>query len=135
MESKMRVWTRRQVEDIAVVNVHGDLSFSQGSAELGLKIAELLENGVRHILLDAQHLEHIDSSGIGQLIKSFTSVTRKGGEMKLLHPNQTLQQILIVTKLTRLFDIYDNEETALESFPEPSSTPQSHHDTENTEPL
>jgi hypothetical protein len=55
--------------------------------------------------------------------------------MKLLHPNQTLQQILIVTKLTRLFDIYDNEETALESFPEPSSTPQSHHDTENTEPL
>ena len=90
----MRVWTRRQVEDIAVVNVHGDLSFSQGSAELGLKIVELLENGVRHILLDAQHLEHIDSSGIGQLIKSFTSVTRKGGEMSLLHPNQTLQQIL-----------------------------------------
>ncbi len=127
----MRVWTRRQVEDIAVLNVHGDLSFSQGSAELGLKIAELLENGVRHILLDAQHLEHIDSSGIGQLIKSFTSVTRRGGEMKLLHPIQTLQQILIVTKLTRLFEIFDNEETALESFPEPGPPP----DTENTEPL
>jgi len=131
MQSKVRVWTRRQVEDIAVLNVHGDLSFSQGSAELGLKIAELLENGVRHILLDAQHLEHIDSSGIGQLIKSFTSVTRRGGEMKLLHPNQTLQQILIVTKLTRLFEIFDNEETALESFPEPGPPP----DTENTEPL
>ncbi len=127
----MRVWTRRQVEDIAVLNVHGDLSFSQGSAELGLKIAELLENGVRHILLDAQHLEHIDSSGIGQLIKSFTSVTRRGGEMKLLHPIQTLQQILIVTKLTRLFEIFDNEETALESFPEPGPPP----DTETTEPL
>ena len=118
----MKVWTRRQVEDIAVLNVHGDLSFSQGSAELGRKIAELLENGVRHILLDAQHLEHIDNSGIGQLIKSFTSVTRRGGEMKLLQPTQTLQQILIVTKLTRLFDSYDNEETALGSFPEPQES-------------
>lgn len=117
----MKVWTRRQVDDIAVLNVHGDISFSQGCAELGQKIEELLAGGVRNILLNAEHIEHIDSSGVGQLIKSFTSITKGGGEMKLLNPTKTLQQILIVTKLAGIFDIYDDEEQALGSFPSPTS--------------
>ena len=114
----MLVWTRRQVGDIAALNVHGDISFSKGSAELGQKIEELLEDGVRNILLDAQHVEHIDSSGVGQLVKSFTSVSRQGGELKLLNPTKTMHQILIITKLDSIFDIHDNEETAIASFPE-----------------
>ena len=114
----MLVWTRRQVVDIAVLNVHGDISFSKGSAELGQKIEELLEDGVRNILLDAQHVEHIDSSGVGQLVKSFTSVSRQGGELKLLNPTKTMHQILIITKLDSIFDIHYYEETAIASFPE-----------------
>ena len=79
-------------------------------------LKDLLEKGQKKILLNLGEISYIDSSGIGELVSAFTSVRNQGGELKLLHLTKKVNDLLQITKLYTVFDVRDNEATAIISF-------------------
>jgi anti-sigma B factor antagonist len=106
----------RQVGDVVVVDVSGRITLGEGSSTLREGIRELLAKGHRKILLNLADVSYIDSSGIGELVSAYTSVTNAGGQLKLVNLTKRVNDLLQITKLYTIFDIYDNELTAIRSF-------------------
>lgn len=106
----------RQVGDVVVVDVSGRITLGEGSSTLREGIRELLAKGHRKILLNLADVSYIDSSGIGELVSAYTSVTNAGGQLKLVNLTKRVNDLLQITKLYTIFDIYDNELTAVRSF-------------------
>ena len=79
-------------------------------------IKELLDKGEKNILVNMANVDYMDSSGVGELIASFTTVARSGGKMKLLNLSPKIKDILQITQLMSVFDIYDDEDEAVKSF-------------------
>ncbi|MCS7314682.1 MAG: STAS domain-containing protein [Bryobacterales bacterium] len=106
----------RQVGDVVVVDVSGRITLGEGSSSLREAIRDLLAKGNRKILLNLADVSYIDSSGIGELVSGYTSVTNAGGQLKLVNLTKRVNDLLQITKLYTIFDIYDNEITAVRSF-------------------
>ena len=106
----------RQVGEVIVIDVSGRITLGEGSSNLREGIRELLGQGSRKILLNLGDVSYIDSSGIGELVSAFTSVANQGGQLKLLNLTKRVKDLLQITKLYTIFDIYDNEAHALRSF-------------------
>jgi len=111
----MKVGTR-QVGDVTVVDVSGDIKLGEGSSTLRDTVKDLLAKGQKKILLDLGEVTYIDSSGIGELISAYTSVRNQGGELKLLHLTKKVQGLLQITKLYTVFHVLDDEPAALAAF-------------------
>ena len=77
---------------------------------------EVLKNGGKKIVLNLSDVNYIDSSGIGELVSSFTTVTNQGGQLKLLNLTKKIHELLAITKLLTVFSVYDNEQQAISSF-------------------
>ncbi len=114
-EEVMKVQERR-IGDVVVIALSGQLTLGDGHVRLKDKINSLLLEGVRNIVLDLGDVTYIDSSGLGQLVSSFTSVTRTDGRLKLVNVGRRSQDLLIMTKLVTVFDTYDTEDEAINSF-------------------
>lgn len=108
--------TDRQAGDVAILDLDGKVTIGEGSVALRTAIRRLLGEGKNKILLNLGGVSYIDSSGIGELVSSFTAVNKEGGTLKLLKLTQKIQDLLAITKLLTVFDVYDEEETALASF-------------------
>jgi len=108
--------TTRQVGDVSVVDVAGRITIGEGSSSLRDTIRELLTKGNKKVLLNLGEVSYIDSSGIGELVSAFTSVTNGGGQLKLLNLTKKVTDLLQITKLYTVFEIFDNEATAVRSF-------------------
>jgi anti-sigma B factor antagonist len=80
------------------------------------KVRDLVQSGVKKILLNLGDVGYIDSSGIGELMSTYTTVTTNGGQMKLLRLTKRIHELLTITKLLTVFQVFDNEKTALDSF-------------------
>jgi anti-sigma B factor antagonist len=106
----------RQVGEVMVVDVSGRITLGEGSSNLREGIRELLNQGKRKILLNLGEVSYIDSSGIGELVSAFTSVANQTGQLKLLHLTKRVKDLLQITKLYTVFDIYDDEAHAVRSF-------------------
>ena len=106
----------RQVGDVVVIDVSGRITLGEGSSSLREGIRELMAQGNRKILLNLGEVSYIDSSGIGELVSAFTSVANQGGQLKLLNLTKRVKDLLQITKLYTVFDIYDNEASAVASF-------------------
>ncbi|MGC8794889.1 MAG: STAS domain-containing protein [Bryobacteraceae bacterium] len=106
----------RQVGDVVVVDVSGRITLGEGSSGLRECIRDLLAKGHRKILLNLADVSYIDSSGIGELVSGYTSVTNAGGQLKLVNLTKRVNDLLQITKLYTIFDIYENELTAIRSF-------------------
>jgi anti-sigma B factor antagonist len=106
----------RQVQDVTVVDLSGQIKLGEGSSVLRDTVKDLLAKGHKKILLNAAEITYIDSSGIGELISAFTSVRNQGGELKLLHLTKKFHDILQITKLYTVFDVRDDEAQALAAF-------------------
>ena len=106
----------RQAGDITILDMDGKVTIGEGSVALRSAIRRLLEEGKKKILLNLGGVGYIDSSGIGELVSSFTAVNKEGGTLKLLKLTQKIQDLLAITKLLTVFDVYDEEETALASY-------------------
>ena len=106
----------RQAGDVTVLDMSGKITIGEGSVALRNGIRRLLEEGKKRILLNLAGVSYIDSSGIGELVSSFTAITNAGGQLKLLNLTQKLQDLLTITKLLTVFDVYDSEAEALNSF-------------------
>jgi anti-sigma B factor antagonist len=106
----------RQAGDVTVLDMSGKITIGEGSVALRTAIRRLLEEGKKRILLNLAGVSYIDSSGIGELVSSFTAITNAGGQLKLLNLTQKLQDLLTITKLLTVFDVYESEADALNSF-------------------
>ena len=115
----MKVSTR-QVNDVAVVDLSGQIKLGEGASILRETVKNLLNNGQKMILLNLGDISYIDSSGIGELVGAFTSVRNLGGELKLMHLTRKVKDLLQITKLYTVFDVIDDEEGAIASFSRPS---------------
>jgi anti-sigma B factor antagonist len=113
--------TIRQVGEISVVEVSGKLT-SLESGALRSTIAQLLKEGRKLILLNLSGLVYLDSSGVGDLVHTYMSVIKRGGEMKVVGLTDKVEEILKITQLYQVFPEFQDERSALQSFPANSST-------------
>ena len=108
--------TCREVGAVTIIDLSGKISLGEGSALLRRTIRELLENGQTRILLNLGDVNYIDSSGIGELVSGFTAVRNRNGELKLLNLTKKVNDLLQLTKLYTVFDVYTDEGTAVRSY-------------------
>ncbi len=108
--------SERQAGDVTILDLEGKVTIGEGSVALRGAIRRLLGEGKNKILLNLGKVGYIDSSGIGELVSSFTAVNKEGGSLKLLNLTQKIQDLLAITKLLTVFDVYDEEAEALASF-------------------
>ena len=106
----------RQVGDVTVVDVAGRITLGEGSSALRDTLRELVGKGQKKILLNLGEVSYIDSSGIGELVSGFTTVTNSGGQLKLLGLNKRVKDLLQITKLYTVFDVHEEEAAAVRSF-------------------
>ena len=106
----------RQVGDVTVVDVAGRITLGEGSSALRDTLRELVGKGQKKILLNLGDVSYIDSSGIGELVSGFTTVTNSGGQLKLLGLNKRVKDLLQITKLYTVFDVHEEEASAIRSF-------------------
>jgi len=106
----------RQAGDVTVLDMSGKITIGEGSVALRTAIRRLLEEGKTRILLNLAQVSYIDSSGIGELVSSYTAINKEGGQLKLLNLTQKLQDLLTITKLLTVFDVYESEADALNSY-------------------
>ncbi|MGB7555391.1 MAG: STAS domain-containing protein [Candidatus Korobacteraceae bacterium] len=106
----------RQVDGVTIVDLSGRITLGEGSVVLRDTIKDLLGKGQKKILLNLGDVSYIDSSGIGELVSAFTSVRNQGGELKLLHLTKKVHDLLQITKLYTVFDVRDDEASAIAAF-------------------
>jgi len=108
--------SERQTGDVTVLDMTGKITIGEGSVALRSAIRRLLEEGRKKILLNLAGVGYIDSSGIGELVSSYTNTEKDGGKLKLLNLTQKIQDLLAITKLLTVFDVYQSEAEAVSSF-------------------
>jgi len=106
----------RQVGDVTVVDVSGRITLGEGSSELRDALRDLVAKGNKKILLNLGDVSYIDSSGIGELVSGFTSVSNQGGQLKLLNLTKRVKDLLQITKLYTVFEVFEEEPAAVRSF-------------------
>lgn len=113
MSAKM---TTRQVGDVSVVDAAGRITLGEGASALRDAIRDLSTKGDKKILLNLSEVNYIDSSGIGEMVSGFTSVTNAGGQLKLLGLSKRVKDLLQITKLYTVFEVFDDEAAAVRSY-------------------
>ncbi|HVZ17637.1 MAG TPA: STAS domain-containing protein [Terriglobales bacterium] len=106
----------RQVDGVSIVDLSGRITLGEGSTMLRDIVRDMIAKGQKKILLNLGDVTYIDSSGIGELVSAFTTVRNGGGELKLLNLTKKVHDLLQITKLYTVFDIKDDEATAIKSF-------------------
>jgi anti-sigma B factor antagonist len=106
----------RQVGDVTVMDVAGRITLGEGSSVLRNALRDLVSKNQKKILLNLGEVSYIDSSGIGELVSGFTTVTNGGGALKLLNLNKRVKDLLQITKLYTVFDVHEDEASAIRSF-------------------
>lgn len=106
----------RQVGDVSVVDVAGRITLGEGSTALRDALRDMVAKNHKKILLNLGDVSYIDSSGIGELVSGFTSVTNSGGQLKLLGLTKRVKDLLQITKLYTVFDVHEEESSAIRSF-------------------
>jgi anti-sigma B factor antagonist len=106
----------REVDGVTVVELSGRITLGEGSVQLRDAIRDLISKGQRHILLDLGDVNYIDSSGLGELVSAYTTAKNQGAALKLLKLTKKVHDLLQLTKLYTVFDIYDDEASAIASF-------------------
>lgn len=118
---RMRTNTR-QIEDIVVLDVSGRITLGEGNVMLREIVRDLADKGTTKVLLNLSEVNYIDSSGVGELVKTHTTIHNKGGQLKLANLNKRIDDLLEMTKLSAVFDIHKDEASALNSFRSQPST-------------
>lgn len=108
--------SNRRVDGVTILDLSGRITLGEGSVVLRDQIRELLGKNEKKILLNLGDVTYIDSSGIGELVSAFTTVRNQGGELKLLNLTKKVHDLLQITKLYTVFDVKDDEATAVKAF-------------------
>ena len=108
--------TTREVSHVTIVDINGRITLGDETGLLRDTVRKLITDGKKKIVLNLANVDYIDSSGVGELVSSFTTVRNAGGELKLLALTKKVQDVLYVTKLYTVFDVKEDEFTAVKSF-------------------
>ena len=106
----------RQLDGVTILDLSGRITLGEGSVQLRDAIRDLISKGEKHILLNLGDVSYIDSSGLGELVSAFTTAKNQNADVKLLNLTKKVKDVLQVTKLYTVFDIYDDEAHAISSF-------------------
>jgi anti-sigma B factor antagonist len=106
----------RQVDGVTIIDLSGRITLGEGSVVLRDTIRNSIGQGTKKILLNLGDVTYIDSSGIGELVSAYTSVRNQGGELKLLNLTKKVHDLLQITKLYTVFDVKDDEASAIKAF-------------------
>jgi anti-sigma B factor antagonist len=106
----------RQIGDVTVIDAAGRITLGEGSTTFREAIKDLVAKGQKKVLLNLGEISYIDSSGIGEMVSGFTSVSNAGGQLKLLNLTKRVQDLLQITKLYTVFEVFDDEAVALSSY-------------------
>ena len=119
--------TDRQIGNVIVLDMDGQLTIDGSSVALHAAIRRLLEEGEDQILLNLAGISYVDSSGLGELIASHSALDKKGGQIKLLHLIDRVRELMTITQLLTIFDVYKKEAAAVDSFKDHASKLEGHH--------
>ena len=108
--------SERSVGSIIVLDVTGGLKLDDGAGLLREKVRSLLQQGHTRLLVNLAGVPYIDSAGLGELVQAFTTASRQGGALKLLKATKRLRDLLVITKLAAVFELFDDEAAAIASF-------------------
>jgi anti-sigma B factor antagonist len=111
-----------EVSGVFVIHLQGPITLGQGTSRLRSLILNALDAGKKNILLNMSEVFYMDSSGLGELVAAYTTTTRRGGKLKLMKLTPRVQDVVQLTRVYRIFEVYDNEDAAVRSFPSPTST-------------
>lgn len=106
----------RAVGGVTFLDLQGKMLIGEGDELLREKINQLVENGTQKIVLNLADVPYVDSAGLGEIVRCYTTVSRKNGKLKLLHLTKRIHDLLSITKLLTVFETYDTEEEAVKSF-------------------
>jgi anti-sigma B factor antagonist len=106
----------RNVDDVTVLDLKGKMTLGEGDELLKDKINSLVSQGHKKIVLNLEAVPYIDSAGLGEIVRTYTSISRQGGKLKLLNVSKRIQDLLVITKLITIFDSYEDEAEAIASF-------------------
>lgn len=108
--------TERKSGDVTVIDVEGKILLGEGDVQLKRKIDELIERNETKLLLNLANVPYMDSGGLGEIVRSYTTVKRAGGELKLLNATKRISDLLMITKLITVFEIFEDEAAAVKSY-------------------
>ena len=108
--------TTRQVGDVTVIDAVGRITLGDGASTFRDTVRDLASSGHKKMLLNLAEVSYIDSSGIGEMVSGFTSVTNQGGQLKLLNLTKRVKDLLQITKLYTVFEVFEDEAAAVRSF-------------------
>jgi anti-sigma B factor antagonist len=108
--------TERKSGDVTILDVEGKILLGEGDVQLKRKIDELIERKETKLLLNLANVPYMDSGGLGEIVRSYTTVKRANGELKLLNATKRISDLLTITKLITVFEIFEDEGEAVKSF-------------------
>jgi anti-sigma B factor antagonist len=106
----------RQVGDVVVLDLHGKILIGEGDDALREAVTKLADAGKTKILLNLADVPYVDSAGLGEIVRTYTTVSRKSGKLKLLNLTKKIQDLLSITKLLTVFETYESEDEAVRSY-------------------
>jgi len=106
----------RVVGDVTILDLKGKITLGEGDEALKDKINSLTLQNRRQILLNLEGVPYIDSAGLGEVVRTYTTVSRQGGQLKLVNLTKRIEDLLSITKLLTVFETFENEADALNSF-------------------
>lgn len=106
----------RTVGDVTVLDLRGKMTLGEGDELLKDKINSMLANGRKKLILNLEGVPYIDSAGLGEIVRTYTTVSRQGGSLKLLNLTKRIEDLLSITKLLTVFETFDTEGEAVQSF-------------------
>ena len=106
----------RTLQDVVVLDLTGKLTIGEGDELLKERISNLVQQGHRKLLLNLEGVPYVDSAGLGEIVRTYTTVSRQGGKLKLVNLTKRITDLLAITKLLTVFETYDSEDEAVKSF-------------------
>jgi len=106
----------RNVGDVVVLDLKGKITLGEGDELLKDKVNSLVNQGHKKIILNLAQVPYIDSAGLGEVVRTYTTVSRQGGSLKLLNLTKRITDLLSITKLLTVFETFDSEDEALRSY-------------------
>ncbi len=106
----------RTIGDARILDCSGKITLGEGTMVIRNTVRDMVQGGVKKIVLNLADISYIDSSGIGELVSTYTTVVNSGGQLKLLNLTKKLHELLAITKLLTVFDVFNDEKAVLASF-------------------
>ncbi len=107
---------QRTIGDVTIIDLQGKITLGEGDELLRDKVNSLIQQGHKTLVLNLAEVPYIDSAGLGEIVRTYTTVSREGGALKLLNLTKRIKDLLAITKLLTIFETFDTEADAVKSF-------------------